>query len=212
MRRGWLISAQNLEQTPRRNHGPDGLEQQEAPLPLMPSERGEHDRAGEVEDEIEPRRRAQPAELGSRERGQDEESADDLNDLIHWATHGTGEAAGRIGPDTVEGAPNIVTPLITAIGGDPNLAALRFTINGSRFQYGDFINAMLTFLIVATVLFFFVIKPTNALLLAELLDRLLDLCAGGLEADVGQAPGGARGDPGRGVRAGRVCDDELERA
>ena len=146
---------------------------------------------------------------------------------------------------------DILTPLIAAIGGEPDFSALSFTINGSKFRYGDFINAMLTFLIVATVLFFFVIKPTNALLSRlrteppvaeetrqvsrvpqrdpgvratlrvlhhagggrplELLDRLLDLGAGGLEADVGQAPGGARGDPGRGVRAGRVCDDELER-
>ena len=59
---------------------------------------------------------------------------------------------------------DIVTPLITAVSGDPNLSALRFTINGSEFRYGDFINALLTFLIVATVLFFFVIKPVNALL------------------------------------------------
>jgi large conductance mechanosensitive channel len=61
---------------------------------------------------------------------------------------------------------DLVTPLIAAIGGEPDFSALTFTINGSEFRYGDFINALLTFLIVATVLFFFVIKPANALLSA----------------------------------------------
>jgi large conductance mechanosensitive channel len=59
---------------------------------------------------------------------------------------------------------DLVTPLIAAIGGEPDFSALSFTINESEFRYGDFINALITFLIVATVLFFFVIKPVNALL------------------------------------------------
>ena len=59
---------------------------------------------------------------------------------------------------------DIITPLIAAIFGKHDFSALHFTINGSTFAYGDFINAVLTFLIVATVLFFFVIKPVNALL------------------------------------------------
>ena len=59
---------------------------------------------------------------------------------------------------------DIVTPLIAAIGGKPNFSSLAFTINGSRFAYGDFINALISFLIVAAVVFFFVIKPVNALL------------------------------------------------
>jgi large conductance mechanosensitive channel protein len=58
----------------------------------------------------------------------------------------------------------LTTPLIAAIGGEPDFSALSFTINGSEFRYGEFINALLAFLIVATVLFFFVIKPVNALL------------------------------------------------
>jgi large conductance mechanosensitive channel len=61
---------------------------------------------------------------------------------------------------------DLVTPLIAAIGGEPDFSQLSFTINGSEFRYGDFINALLTFLIVATVLFFLVIKPVNALLSA----------------------------------------------
>src|SRR5436189_6321132 len=59
---------------------------------------------------------------------------------------------------------DIVTPLIAAIGGKPNFSSLAFTINGSRFAYGDFINALISFLIIAAVVFFFVIKPVNALM------------------------------------------------
>src|SRR3954467_2577353 len=59
---------------------------------------------------------------------------------------------------------DIVTPLIAGRGGKPGLGNLAFTINGSRFAYGDFINALITFLIIAAVVFFVVIKPVNALL------------------------------------------------
>lgn len=56
---------------------------------------------------------------------------------------------------------NIVTPLIAAIGGEPDFSQLDFTINGSRFQYGLFINAIITFLIIAAVVFFLVVRPYN---------------------------------------------------
>ena len=59
---------------------------------------------------------------------------------------------------------DLITPLVAAIGGEPDFAALTFEINGSEFLYGDFINAALTFLIVAAVVFFLVVKPVNALL------------------------------------------------
>jgi large conductance mechanosensitive channel len=59
---------------------------------------------------------------------------------------------------------DLVTPVIAAVGGKPDFAALSFTINGSRFLYGAFINALLAFLIVAAVVFFLVIKPVNLLL------------------------------------------------
>lgn len=59
---------------------------------------------------------------------------------------------------------NLVTPLIAAIGGEPDFSALSFTINESEFRYGEFINALIAFLVVAAVLFFFVIKPVNSLL------------------------------------------------
>jgi large conductance mechanosensitive channel len=59
---------------------------------------------------------------------------------------------------------DIITPTIAAIGGEPDFGHLAFTIHGGRFAYGDFLNALLTFLIVASVMFFVVIKPVNALL------------------------------------------------
>jgi large conductance mechanosensitive channel len=59
---------------------------------------------------------------------------------------------------------DLITPLIAAIGGKPNFSALAFTVNGSHFLYGAFINALLTFLVIAAVVFFLVIKPVNALM------------------------------------------------
>jgi large conductance mechanosensitive channel len=59
---------------------------------------------------------------------------------------------------------DLITPLIAAIGGKPDFSALDFTINGSTFRYGHLLNAILSFLIIAFVVFFFVIKPVNALL------------------------------------------------
>jgi large conductance mechanosensitive channel len=59
---------------------------------------------------------------------------------------------------------DLVTPLIAAIGGEPDFSQLTVTLNHSRFLYGEFINALLAFLIVAAVVFFFVIKPVNLLM------------------------------------------------
>ena len=59
---------------------------------------------------------------------------------------------------------DIVTPLIAAVGGEPDFNALSFTINDSQFRYGHFLNAVFTFLVIAAVMFFLVIKPMNALL------------------------------------------------
>ena len=57
---------------------------------------------------------------------------------------------------------DIVTPIIAAIFGKPDFSSLDFTINGSRFAYGDFLNALISFVIIALVLFFLVVKPVNA--------------------------------------------------
>ena len=59
---------------------------------------------------------------------------------------------------------DLVTPLIAAIVGKPDFGALSFTVNNSKFSYGDFINALLSFLLVATVIYFFVVAPYAALL------------------------------------------------
>ena len=59
---------------------------------------------------------------------------------------------------------DLITPLIAAIFGKPNFANLSFTLNHSTFKYGAFLNALLSFLIVATVVFFAVVVPLTALL------------------------------------------------
>jgi len=58
---------------------------------------------------------------------------------------------------------NMITPLIGALGSEPDFSALAFTINDSRFRYGGFANALLSFVIVALALFLFV-RPFNAFL------------------------------------------------
>jgi large conductance mechanosensitive channel len=57
----------------------------------------------------------------------------------------------------------IITPLIGMFG-KFNFSGLTFTVNNSTFLIGSFINAVISFLIVAAVLFFFVVKPVNALM------------------------------------------------
>lgn len=59
---------------------------------------------------------------------------------------------------------DFITPLIAAIGGEQDFSSLDFTINDSAFRYGDFINKLLAFVIVAAVLFFLVVVPMNALI------------------------------------------------
>jgi len=56
---------------------------------------------------------------------------------------------------------DILTPIIAAIFGKPDFSQLTFTINGSKFFYGDFLNAVITFLSIAAAVFFFVVKPIN---------------------------------------------------
>lgn len=58
---------------------------------------------------------------------------------------------------------DIITPLIAAIFGSHDFSALTFTINGSTFRYGAFINAVIAFVLVAAAIFFVVVKPMNAL-------------------------------------------------
>ncbi len=59
---------------------------------------------------------------------------------------------------------DILTPIIAMIFGKPDFAALEFTINDSVFRYGDFLNVLITFVTIAFVVFFFVVKPMNWLI------------------------------------------------
>jgi large conductance mechanosensitive channel len=59
---------------------------------------------------------------------------------------------------------DFITPLIAAFGGLPDFSALYFTVNHSKFLYGDFVNALLAFLLIAAIVFFFVVRPVNRLM------------------------------------------------
>jgi large conductance mechanosensitive channel len=59
---------------------------------------------------------------------------------------------------------DLITPIIALVFGEPSFQALSFTINGSHFLYGDFINNVVTFVTTAAALFFFVVKPYDILL------------------------------------------------
>ena len=72
-----------------------------------------------------------------------------------------GAAFGAVVTEFVE---SIVTPLIAAIVGKPDFSALTFTINGSRFTYGEFLNALISFLSIAAVIFFLIVKPMNTIM------------------------------------------------
>lgn len=58
---------------------------------------------------------------------------------------------------------DIITPLIAACFGKPDFGALAFVVNGSRFMYGDFLNALLAFLTIAAVIYFLIVAPLGAL-------------------------------------------------
>ena len=58
---------------------------------------------------------------------------------------------------------DFITPLIAAIGGQHDFSGLTFMLNGSIFHYGDFINKLVSFVLIAGVVFFFVVQPLNRL-------------------------------------------------
>jgi large conductance mechanosensitive channel len=59
---------------------------------------------------------------------------------------------------------DLLTPLVAAVFGQPDFSALSFTINGSTFRYGHFLNVLIAFVTIAFVVFFFVVKPINRLM------------------------------------------------
>jgi large conductance mechanosensitive channel len=58
---------------------------------------------------------------------------------------------------------DLVTPLVAALFGKPDFSNLTFTINHSKFLYGDFINAVLAFVVIGAVIYFFVVVPYQAM-------------------------------------------------
>lgn len=72
-----------------------------------------------------------------------------------------GAAFGTVVTAMVE---DLLTPLIAAIVQVPDFSRLSFTLRGSQFMYGDFINALISFIIVTATIFFFVVKPMNLLI------------------------------------------------
>jgi large conductance mechanosensitive channel len=59
---------------------------------------------------------------------------------------------------------DLLTPLIAAIVGKPNFSDIKFTIHGSEFPIGDFINATISFLLIAAAVYYFVVLPINTLI------------------------------------------------
>jgi large conductance mechanosensitive channel len=59
---------------------------------------------------------------------------------------------------------DLITPIIAAIFGSSDFGTLSFTINGSHFAYGDFIDALVTFVVTGFAVFFFVVRPYNLLM------------------------------------------------
>jgi len=73
-------------------------------------------------------------------------------------------AVGAAFTSVVQGiVKDLITPLISAIGGQHDFSELTFTINGSTFLYGDVINLIISFLVIAAVVFFLVVQPINKL-------------------------------------------------
>lgn len=102
-----------------------------------------------------------------------------------------GAAFGAIVTSLVE---NIITPIIGAIGGQPDFSGLTFTINNSVFRYGAFLNSLISFLIIALVVFFFIVKPMNTLMAkvsppaAEVAPAICPQCFSAISADANRCP------------------------
>jgi large conductance mechanosensitive channel len=69
---------------------------------------------------------------------------------------------------------NILTPFIGVLIKSPDFSRLAFTINGSEFMYGNFLNSFIAFIIVAMTVYFFVVIPVNALISRTRKEKPLD--------------------------------------
>ena len=59
---------------------------------------------------------------------------------------------------------DLITPIIAALVGQPDFSGIHFTVNGSKFLIGDFLNAVVSFLLVGAAIYFFVVLPVNTIL------------------------------------------------
>jgi large conductance mechanosensitive channel len=59
---------------------------------------------------------------------------------------------------------DLLTPVIAAIARQPDFSSFSFEVNGAKFLYGDFVNAFLSFLMIAAAVYFFVVVPVNSLM------------------------------------------------
>jgi large conductance mechanosensitive channel len=72
-----------------------------------------------------------------------------------------GAAFGNVVNSLVKG---LLTPFIAAIVKQPDFSAISFTIHGSKFLFGDFVNSLVSFVIIAGAVYFAVVLPMNALM------------------------------------------------
>lgn len=84
-----------------------------------------------------------------------------------------GAAFGAVVTALVAG---FITPIIAAIGGQPDFSSLSFTINGSKFAYGHFINAVISFLILAAAIYFLIVVPLERVLRKPESDEAMREC------------------------------------
>ncbi len=59
---------------------------------------------------------------------------------------------------------DFITPLIAAVGGKPDFSGLFFTVNGSKFMYGEFFNAVISFIMIAAAIYFLIVVPMNKIM------------------------------------------------
>ncbi len=87
---------------------------------------------------------------------------------------------------------DIVNPLISVVARTPDFSSMSFTIDGAQFMYGHLINAVISFVLVAAVVFFFVVKPMNILIKRSRKKAPLDETEKKCTECLSQIPKGAR--------------------
>ena len=87
---------------------------------------------------------------------------------------------------------DLITPLIAAIGGNRDFSALHFTVHKSTFRYGDFINAVVAFVVIAAAVFFLVVVPVNRLMARRRTERDVEATTRECPECLSEIPIGAR--------------------